>query len=203
MWSFINKTCFVLAAGLAVITIGMLSEGEDVGEISGDDLAINGNAQGGGETTQNGTASTSSGMSTGVSGVPKIPMGPLTDSEDSQERARNAISNGLMGQSSQRKCARGATRILNYYVNGTYRDKSGADAHQMGPILESDFGMSAIQDTGQYQNGDVHILTNSGVGHMEVYMNGRWYSDFPQNTSGLEWSGYNGSTLYRLGSTGG
>ncbi len=151
-------------------------------------------------TNNTGTNAIGGTNSTGGTNAPAGNYGNGTNlsDEESNARAAQAVRDGLMGSKSQSKCARGATRILNYYVNGTFRAYSGADAHQMGGILTSEYGMSRAADNGTYKNGDVHILTNSGVGHMEVYMNGQWFSDFPQNGSLYNNGRYATSTLYRL-----
>jgi hypothetical protein len=191
--SFVNKACYLGGMTVAVIAMSGMGGGSKAPPIS-EEATTNIMAAGMGSNNPPGPGSGSSGSG----GTPTAPLGQIWDDADSQERARLAVENGLLGQSSQSLCARGANNILSYYVNGYGMSNSGANAHQMGPILESRYGMSAIQDNGVYMNGDTRVLTNSGVGHLETYMNGRWYSDFPQNTSGMEWGGYNGATLYRL-----
>ena len=122
----------------------------------------------------------------------------MPDSADSNQRAAWAVQEGLLYSSSQGWCARGANNILSYYVNGNGMGSSGANAKDMGPILQSRYGMSPVMDTGTYQNGDTRVLSNKGYGHIETYMNGRWYSDFPQNNSSVGSSRYSTATLYRL-----
>lgn len=120
----------------------------------------------------------------------------ITDLED-QQRAQLAIDNGLLGSCSQKLCARGANNILSYYVFGRGMATSGANARNMGPILQSRYNMSVVRNTGTFQNGDTFVLTSpNGAQHMETYMNGRWYSDFPQN--GSLRNNYANATLYRL-----
>jgi hypothetical protein len=108
------------------------------------------------------------------------------------------VGEGLLGETSQGLCARGANNILSYYVNGTGMATAGANATDMGPNLQRYYGMGVIEDTGVYRNGDTRILHNTGYGHMETYMNGRWYSDFPQNNSSVGSANYSSSVLYRL-----
>lgn len=122
-------------------------------------------------------------------------------STDDQIRAAAAVENGLLGECSQSLCARGANNILSFYTRGYGEATSGADAAQMGPILQSEYNMSVIADNGTYRNGDTRILTGPGTQHMETYMNGRWYSDFPQNNSSVSNPRYNSATLYRLPTT--
>lgn len=124
--------------------------------------------------------------------------GTTPQSADSTDRANMAVQKGLLGGHSQGWCARGTNNILSYYVNGTGMSSSGANANAMGPVLQQRYGMTAVADTGQYQNGDTRILQNGGNGHAETYMNGKWYSDFPQNGSLMTSGRYSSATLYRL-----
>lgn len=119
-------------------------------------------------------------------------------SADSNTRADNAVKNGLMYNSSRGWCARGANNILSYYTTGRGASSAGANAKDMGPILQSRYKMTSVQDTGSYQNGDTRVLKNNGNGHMETYMNGKWYSDFAQKGSLKNSGNYSSSTLYRL-----
>lgn len=131
-------------------------------------------------------------------GAPGSHSSTVTDSAESQARAAFAVENGVLFTRSRRKCARGANNILSYYVNGHEMAHSGANANEMGPILQSRYGMTIVEDTGTYKNGDTRILYNSGFGHMETYMNGNWYSDFAQGGSLMGSGNYSRAELYRL-----
>jgi hypothetical protein len=95
-------------------------------------------------------------------------------------------------------CARGVSKILEAYTGMPITSTSGANAKHMGPILTGKFGMTAVADNGSYQNGDTRVLQNSGAGHIETYMNGRWVSDFVQNGPSTGNPRYSGSQLYRF-----
>jgi hypothetical protein len=182
MWSFINKSCGVAAAGIAVISVFHMGDNGSMPP-SGDD-----------EYTSSGAG----GANGAVGGlIQRANIIPITDSMDSQQRAAAAVANGVLYNESHSKCARGANNILSYYYTGQGMATSGANANQMGPILEQRYGMTTVVDTGYYQNGDARLLFNGGYGHMEVYMNGRWYSDFAQNSSAVNWGKYGSSQLYR------
>jgi hypothetical protein len=132
-------------------------------------------------------------------GAETMPLGslPTADSPESKSRAANAIQKGLLGTKGM--CARGANNILSYYINGEGMATSGANARDMGPVLETRYNMSVVTDTGVYQNGDTRILTGPGsTQHIETYMNGGWYSDFAQNNSSVNNPRYNTAKLYRL-----
>lgn len=124
---------------------------------------------------------------------------PIQDGLDSQTRAAEAVRKGLL--CSVGMCARGSNNILSYYVFGKGMATSGADARSMGPFLQERYKMTVVPNTGVYQNGDTKILTNNSnpslPGHMETYMNGKWYSDHAQKGS-LEGQGYTLKALYRL-----
>jgi len=95
-------------------------------------------------------------------------------------------------------CARGVSKILEAYCGMPITATSGANAKHMGPILTGKFGMTAVADTGVYQNGDTRVLQNRGAGHIETYMNGRWVSDFVQNGPSTGNPRYSSSQLYRF-----
>ena len=75
-------------------------------------------------------------------------------------------------------------------------------------VLDNGGGYDAIPEPadGRYQTGDVRILGNAGKGHVEVYVDGTWSSDFMQQRTSLHNVGenrrYTTSQLYRRGSGG-
>jgi hypothetical protein len=116
--------------------------------------------------------------------------------------ADEAVAKGLLNSTGW--CARGANNILSYYTTGRGMATSGANAKNMGPILQQRYSMSKVSDTGVYQNGDTKVMTKDGcpgcAGHIETYMNGTWYSDHKQRAS-LEGRGYTATGLFRLPSS--
>jgi len=95
-------------------------------------------------------------------------------------------------------CARGVSKTLEAYCGMPITATSGANAKNMGPILQNKFGMVPVTDTGVYRNGDTRVLQNRGAGHIETYFNGKWSSDFVQSGPSTGNPRYSGSQLYRF-----
>ena len=114
-----------------------------------------------------------------------------------------------LSSSSTGWCARGVNNTLQTLTDQPLTLTSGANAKDMGPVLQNNFGMYVIPDTGSYQNGDTRILPpvdTSQNGHIETYVNGVWSSDFKQNNSLNSLAGSaryitSQATLYRLPGT--
>lgn len=88
--------------------------------------------------------------------------------------------NVLENKTSNGFCARGVKTILNKMFNVPYFN---GDAWEVpnDPRFKENF--TEIQKPSKFQNGDVYVIgtyENNPYGHIAVFLNGGWYSDFVQ-----------------------
>lgn len=202
-----NKACFV--GGAAVIAIGInggieLGGGKTNLPPSGEEdyVATAGGIDYSSSPPSGTTTTNSSGVPNNYTGGANadpngMQTGNFRGDADAAERLIGTYNVGY-DENINGWCARGVSKILEAYCGMPITSTSGANAKYMGPILTNKFGMTAVADTGVYQNGDTRVLQNSGAGHIETYMNGRWVSDFVQNGPSTGSSRYTGSQLYRF-----
>lgn len=111
------------------------------------------------------------------------------------------------------RCATGVRETLVALYGPKYawsldRPKATRTAGNFKEVLDNGGGYDAIPEPadGRYQTGDVRILGNAGKGHVEVYVDGTWSSDFVQQRTSLHNVGenrrYTTSQLYRRRSGG-
>ena len=95
-------------------------------------------------------------------------------------QGRNGQINVLKNKSSNGFCARGVKTILNKMFNVPYFNGHAWQVPN-DPRFKENF--SEIQKPSKFQNGDVYVIgtyENNPYGHIAVYLNGGWYSDFVQ-----------------------
>jgi hypothetical protein len=118
---------------------------------------------------------------------------------------RNRLLN--LPKSSSRNCASGVRQSLNKLFNKNVG--SGPDAKKYGPVILNQWTKGSgscfaeAKDTGTpFSDFDVRVMTPKNIseaGHIEIYFEGTWYSDFKQRIS--LWNGgdskYSSRILYR------
>lgn len=88
--------------------------------------------------------------------------------------------NVLKNKSSNGFCARGVKTILNKMFNVPYFNGHAWQVPN-DPRFKENF--TEIQKPSKFQNGDVYVIgtyENNPYGHIAVFLNGGWYSDFVQ-----------------------
>lgn len=95
-------------------------------------------------------------------------------------QGRNGQINVLKNKSSNGFCARGVKTILNKMFNVPYFNGHAWQVPN-DPRFKENF--TEIQKPSKFQNGDVYVIgtyENNPYGHIAVFLNGGWYSDFVQ-----------------------
>lgn len=107
---------------------------------------------------------------------------------------------------SKRRCAEGVRNILNTVFNKNISSGPPAKKYNQAFLSNWRVGNSCFKpsvDNGVFKNYDIRVLQPKNpreAGHIEIYINGGWYSDFKQRVS--LWNGgnskYSQKTLYRF-----
>ena len=95
-------------------------------------------------------------------------------------QGRSGKINVLKNKSSNGFCARGVKTILNKMFNVPYFNGHAWQVPN-DPRFKENF--TEIQKPSKFQNGDVYVIgtyENNPYGHIAVFLNGGWYSDFVQ-----------------------
>lgn len=95
-------------------------------------------------------------------------------------QGRNGQINVLKNKSSNGFCARGVKTILNKMFNVPYFNGHAWQVPN-DPRFKENF--TEIKKPSKFQNGDVYVIgtyENNPYGHIAVFLNGGWYSDFVQ-----------------------
>jgi len=136
------------------------------------------------------------------------PPPPPTQQSQQQElgffdRVKNKLRN--WATVSRRRCAEGVRNILNNVFNKNISSGPPAKRYDQNFLSNWRNGNSCFkpsQDTGVFKNYDIRVLQPKNpreAGHIEIYIDGNWYSDFKQRIS--LWNGgnskYSKKTLYR------
>lgn len=114
-----------------------------------------------------------------------------------RESAIQARLNSL-GSTSLKLCGRYSRETIELATGQTLARHNSAKNYGSSLVA---IGYRPISDSGKFINGDTRIFQNSGHGHMEVFYNGKWYSDHKQSSDSTHRMGvgrrYTTQQLYR------